>query len=213
MPPDLAQLTALEERNRACHACPLRAGCLQVVVSGGNPSAPLLIVGEAPGGEEEKVGEPFVGRAGQLLDKILASVGLGRADAYFTNVIKCRLPADRAPTPQEIVICAPLWLEPQLSLLRPQVILTLGNTATQYLLQTEKGISHLRGQWRRYRQRSGLYKAYLLPIFHPAYLLRQDTRAVGGPKSLTWRDMKALRAVLDGEPPPLREEPAQGRLF
>lgn len=211
-------LAALEARNRACTACALRAGCLQVVVSDGDPAAPLLIVGEAPGAHEDQTGRPFVGPAGQLLEQILGAVGLTRGDAYFTNVVKCRLPADRAPTSAEIAVCAGLWLEPQLALLRPRVILTLGNTATQYLLRTPQGITALRGQWHQYRQREGLHQAYLLPIFHPAYLLRQDTRALGGPKSLTWRDIKTLKSVLDGAEPqgliwPDEDKAAQAKLF
>ncbi len=216
MPQDPPSIAALEARNRTCTACPLRAGCLQVVVSDGDPQAPLVIVGEAPGSEEDQAGLPFVGRSGQLLDQILAAVNLGRQDAYFTNVIKCRTPADRAPTPTEIAVCAGLWLEPQLALLRPQVILSLGNTATQYLLQSNVGITQLRGQWHQYRQRGGLYQAYLLPVFHPAYLLRQDTRAVGGPKSLTWHDIQAMKAVLQGKIPDPVQDPskaAQGPLF
>lgn len=197
----MSAFQALEARNRACTACHLRAGCLQVVVGEGDPQAPLVIVGEAPGGSEDQTGLPFTGPAGQLLDQILAAVGLSRQDAYLTNVVKCRTPQNRVPTPEEVAICTGLWLEPQLALLRPRVILSLGNTATQYLLRSPEGITRLRGQWHQYAQRGGLYQAYLLPIFHPAYLLRQDTRVLGGPKSLTWRDVKAMKEVLDGATP------------
>ncbi len=202
---DMAALGALEARAKGCTACKLRPGCTQVVVADGQAAAPLLIVGEGPGGDEDRVGLPFVGRAGQLLDKILGAVGLTRQDAYITNVVKCRPPANRTPEPDEIAACTGLWLGPQLSLLRPRVILTLGNTPTQYLLGTRLGITKTRGTWHPYRHDDGgggSYEALLMPMFHPAYLLRQDTRAPGGPKSLTWRDIREAAAVLRGEKEP-----------
>lgn len=161
-------------------------------------------MGEGPGGDEDRVGLPFVGRAGQLLDKILAAVGLTRQDAYITNVVKCRPPGNRTPGPDETLACTRLWLEPQLSLLRPRVILTLGNTPTGYLLGTRLGITKTRGTWHPYRHDDGggTYEALLMPMFHPAYLLRNDTRTPGGPKSLTWRDIREAAAVLRGEKEP-----------
>ncbi len=215
---DTVALAALEERNRGCTACRLRPGCSQVVVADGNPQAPLLILGEGPGGDEDRVGRPFVGRGGQLLDRILAAVGLGRDDVYITNIVKCRPPANRTPESDETETCTSLWLEPQLRLLRPRYILTLGNTPTQYLLGTRLGITKLRGTWLPYRQADGLWEALVMPMFHPAYLLRDDSRAVGGPKSLTWRDIREVRRVLDGGVPegytdPLRPPEGQGTLF
>ncbi|MGI8746731.1 MAG: uracil-DNA glycosylase [Deinococcus sp.] len=210
-------LRALEVRNRACTACRLRPGCTQVVVADGEPGARLLIVGEGPGGDEDRLGRPFVGRGGQLLDRILGAVGLDREGCYITNVVKCRPPGNRAPEPDETEVCTSLWLEPQLALLRPAVILTLGNTPTQHLLSTRQGITRLRGGWHRYRQQGGLWEALLMPMFHPAYLLRHDSRAPGSPKSLTWRDIREVRRVLDGgvpegladaaPPPDPRQEP------
>ena len=215
---DTVALAALEERNRGCTACRLRPGCSQVVVADGNPRAPLLILGEGPGGDEDRVGRPFVGRGGQLLDRILAAVGLGRDDVYITNIVKCRPPANRTPESDETETCTSLWLEPQLRLLRPRYILTLGNTPTQYLLGTRLGITKLRGTWLPYRQADGLWEALVMPMFHPAYLLRNDSRAVGGPQSLTWRDIREVRRVLDGGVPegytdPLRPPEGQGTLF
>ena len=195
---DTAALEALAAENRACRACPLRPGCTQVVVSDGDPAAQLLIVGEGPGGDEDRLGRPFVGRGGQLLDQILGAVRLMRQEVYVTNIVKCRPPANRAPEPLETETCTSLWLEAQLRLLRPAVILALGNTPTQFLLGTRQGITRLRGAWHPYRQRDGLWEALLMPMFHPAYLLRNDTRAPGGPKSLTWRDIQEVRRVLDG---------------
>lgn len=213
-----AALAALEERNRACTACALRAGCLQVVVSDGPVSAELVIIGEVPGRGEDQQGRPFVGPGGQLLEKILASVGLNRAECYVTNIVKCRPPGNREPFPQEIQTCTELWLWAQLSLLRPRVILTLGNTSTQHLLGSAQGITQLRGRWFPYEYPLGngsTHRAWLMPLLHPAYLLRVDTRAQGGPKSLTWRDIQQVAAVLRGDqepqPTPPHEDPP--RLF
>ena len=199
--PDLQALAALEHENKACHACPLRAGCLQVVVADGNPAADLLIIGEGPGGDEDRLGRPFVGRAGQLLDRILAGVGLTREQTYITNIVKCRPPANRAPTPAEAQTCTELWLDRQLALLRPKVIVTMGNTPTRHLLGTQQGITRLRGQWHPHTLPGSGVTAALMPMFHPAYLLRNDTRVKGGPKSLTWADIQEVAGVLSGERP------------
>lgn len=202
---DVAALQALELRAMGCTACRLRPGCTGVIVSDGDPAAPLMIVGEAPGGEEDRLGRPFVGQAGQLLDRILAAAGLTRQDAYLTSVVKCRPPGDRTPGVDEIEVCTELWLKAQLALLRPRVILTLGNTATQFLLGTQLGITRLRGTWHPYHHRDeqgGSSGALLMPLFHPAYLLHHDSRAPGSPKSLTWRDIREAAAVLRGEKEP-----------
>lgn len=213
--PNLQALDTLERENKACHACELRAGCLQVVVADGNPAADLLIIGEGPGGDEDRVGRPFVGRAGQLLDRILAGVGLTRQDVYITNVVKCRPPGNRTPTPAEAQICTELWLQRQLALLRPRVIITMGNTPTRALLGTAQGITRLRGQWHAYtlpskHQDQPGRTAALMPMFHPAYLLRNDTRVKGGPKSLTWADIQEVAGVLRGERPYPVPEPERG---
>ncbi|WP_424949628.1 uracil-DNA glycosylase [Deinococcus sp.] len=215
---DAQALAALAERNRSCVACKLRPGCTQVVVSDGDAQARILIVGEGPGADEDRIGRPFVGRGGQLLEKILDAVQLTRQEVYVTNIVKCRPPGNRTPEVDESETCTALWLEPQLRLLRPELILTLGNTPTQYLLGTRQGITKLRGSWLPYRQQEGLWEALVMPMFHPAYLLRNDTRAVGGPKSLTWRDIREVRRVLDGGVPegfsdPRRPPEGQGTLF
>ncbi|AAF11304.1 uracil-DNA glycosylase [Deinococcus radiodurans] len=207
-PPDPAALLALEDRNRGCAACPLRVSASQVVVSDGDPRAPLLIVGEGPGAEEDRDGRPFVGQAGQLLDRILAAASLAREEAYLTNVTKCRAPNNRTPLPLETATCTGLWLEPQLALLRPRVVLSLGNTATQFLLGTPRGITRLRGQWFTYRHPAWPQPALLMPLLHPAYLLRNPVRTPGGPKSLTWRDIREVAAVLRGEK---EASPVQGQ--
>lgn len=196
-----SDLATLLSSNRGCRACALRKGCSQVVTGEGPARARLLLIGEAPGGEEDRLGRPFVGPAGALLDKILVAAGLQRHESYLTNIVKCRPPANRDPTPEEAELCTQLWLRQELAVLRPQVVLTLGNVSTGQLLQTRQGITKLRGQWVRLTLPTG-EETWLMPLLHPAYLLRQDTRAAGGPKSLTWRDIQEVAAVLRGEKEP-----------
>lgn len=201
----MAALRELELRNKGCVACRLRAGCAGVVVADGDPRASLVIVGEGPGSEEDLDGRPFVGPAGQLLDRILEAAGVRREEAYLTNIVKCRAPHHRSPRVDEVQTCTRLWLEPQLARLRPRVILALGNTAAQFLLGTEQGVTRIRGQWFRSRHvdaEGGTYEALLMPMLHPAYLLRNPARTPGGPKSLTWRDIREAAAVLRGEKEP-----------
>ena len=161
----------------------------RLVFGDGDPDADLLIVGEAPGEEEDLSGRPFVGRAGQLLDRILASVDIDRADVYVTNMVKFRPPGNRNPQPEEIAASVPLLLE-QIRLVRPQVIATLGNVPTQWFLGSKEGITRLRGRWASWQG------VRLLPLYHPAYLLRNPSREVGSPKWETWQDVKLLKAVL-----------------
>lgn len=191
-------LSALEEQSQTCTACRLCETRRAVVFGEGNLEPKIMIVGEGPGADEDATGRPFVGKSGQLLDKILGAVNLARADIYIGNMVKCRPPANRAPEPDEVLACN-RWLEPQLALLRPQVILTLGNTPTRYLLGLQAGITRTRGTWHRKTFAWGT--PLVMPMFHPAYLLRNDTKAVGGPKSLTWRDIKEVVAVLSGKEP------------
>jgi DNA polymerase len=163
-----------------CQRCPLCRGRRQIVFGVGNPAASVVFVGEAPGREEDESGEPFVGEAGRLLDRILFAMGLERNQVYICNVIKCRPPANRDPVPEEIAACEP-FLKHQLAAIRPHLIVTLGRFATQTLLQDETPISRLRGSWREYE---GIP---LLPTFHPAYLLRNPAE-----KREVWEDMKQV---------------------
>ncbi|SMB91992.1 uracil-DNA glycosylase [Deinococcus hopiensis] len=195
-------LSTLEEQARTCTACRLRPGCSGVVAAGGRPDAPLLIVGEAPGGDEDRLGHPFAGPAGQMLDRILAAVELTREEVHLTSLVQCRPPGDRAPWGDEVEACTRLWLRPRLNLLRPRVVLTLGNAPAQFLLGTRQGITRLRGTWFPFSCGDGAHGALLMPLFHPAYLLRHESRAVGGPRSLTWRDIREVAAVLRGEKEP-----------
>lgn len=160
----------------------------------GNPSANLMFVGEAPGEEEDLTGEPFVGRAGQLLDKILEAVGLHRDHVYITNIVKFRPPGNRNPKPEEVRVSEPVLLE-QIRLIQPQVIAPLGNVPTQWFLGTREGITQTHGRWFDWRGMK------VFPLYHPAYLLRNPSRERGSPKWQTWTDMKELKRVLDELPP------------
>jgi uracil-DNA glycosylase len=160
-----------------------------LVFGEGNPDAKLMLVGEAPGEDEDLSGRPFVGRAGQLLDKIFESVSMNRDDVYITNMVKYRPPNNRNPTPQETLVSEPLLLE-QIKLIRPQVIATLGNVPTQYFLKTKDGITKTHGklfEWQGIK---------VFPLFHPAYLLRNPSRERGSPKWQMWEDMKELKKTL-----------------
>jgi DNA polymerase len=168
-----------------CRHCKLHTlGRKQVVFGVGNPDADLMFVGEAPGADEDIQGEPFVGRAGQLLTKIIEAIGLKRSDVYIANVIKCRPPGNRNPEPDEVERCEP-FLFRQVDMVKPKVIVALGKFAAQSLLKTNDPITRLRG--REYRFRS----AILMPTFHPAYLLRNPSS-----KREVWEDMKRVRAIL-----------------
>ncbi len=165
-----------------------------LVFGEGPEDARLMLVGEAPGEDEDLSGRPFVGRAGQLLDKVLAAVGLDRDQVYITNIVKFRPPGNRNPTPSEIAASEGVLLE-QLRLIGPQVIGTLGNVPTQYFLKTTDGITRLRGRWHDW------HGIRVMPLFHPAYLLRNASRERGGPKWLTWQDMQEVKRALDALPP------------
>jgi DNA polymerase len=169
-----------------CARCKLAGlGRRQIVFGVGNPDARLMFVGEAPGADEDRQGEPFVGRAGQLLTKIIEAIGLRRDDVYIANVIKCRPPGNRAPEPDEIATCEP-FLFRQIDAIRPRVIVALGTHATHALLKTDAPISRLRGRVHEFR---GGIK--LVPTFHPAFLLRSPDR-----KRDVWEDMKKVRELL-----------------
>jgi DNA polymerase len=170
-----------------CRRCKLHGlGRRQVVFGVGNPEADLMFVGEAPGADEDLQGEPFVGRAGQLLTRIIEAIGLTRDEVYIANVIKCRPPSNRNPEPDEVEQCEP-FLFRQIDTIGPKVIVALGKFAAQSLLETSEPITRLRG--REYRYRS----AILIPTYHPAYLLRTPSA-----KREVWEDMKRVRAILAG---------------
>ncbi|MFO7578569.1 MAG: uracil-DNA glycosylase [Pelovirga sp.] len=177
---DLVSLTALEEKLQNCTLCPLCESRRTVVFGRGNPHADLVFVGEAPGREEDLQGRPFVGEAGQLLDKIIGAMALSADAVYICNLIKCRPPANRDPEAAEVAACEP-FLAAQLALIRPRIIVALGRFAAQTLLQNRTPISRLRGQWHTYEN------IPLMPTFHPAYLLRAPAE-----KKKLWEDMKQV---------------------
>jgi uracil-DNA glycosylase family 4 len=168
-------LTEVGDVARACTLCPLAATRTQVVFGVGSPRARLMFVGEGPGQQEDLQGEPFVGRAGKLLTQLIEGIGLTRGDVYITNVVKCRPPGNRDPLPVEIESCSP-WLDRQLQLIGPDVVVTLGNFATKLLLDTKLGITRLRGQEFPFA-RAGVH-AVLVPTLHPAAVLRGGGQAL-----------------------------------
>lgn len=169
--------------------CNLRHSAKSLVFADGNPEADVMFIGEAPGRDEDLQGLPFVGRAGQLLDRMLASIGLDRESAYITNMIFWRPPGNRTPAPHEIELCRP-FIERHVALAAPKVVVLLGNVAVKSLLGTQKGILSLRGGWMEYT--AGDVSIPALPTLHPAYLLRNPLQ-----KRLAWADLLSLRAQLD----------------
>ncbi|MFN3926224.1 MAG: uracil-DNA glycosylase family protein [Pseudanabaenaceae cyanobacterium] len=180
-------LDTLAEHARQCQRCPLSAQRTHVVVERGNRSAKIMVIGEGPGQNEDETGLPFVGKAGHLLDKILASVGLTEQDVYICNVVKCRPPQNRDPAPDEIESCKPYLLE-QIRLVNPQIVLLTGKYAMLALLGLKEGITKVRGNW---YERDG---RWFMPVFHPAYLLRNPSKEKGSPKWLMWQDIQAVKA-------------------
>jgi DNA polymerase len=171
--------------------CNLRHTATNLVFADGNPQARVMFVGEAPGVEEDMQGLPFVGRSGQLLDRMIAAIGLDRGSAYIANVIPWRPPGNRTPTPQETEICRP-FIERQIALVDPDVLVLLGGASAKQILKTSEGILRLRGQWRSYD--TGRREIKALATLHPAYLLRQPLQ-----KRLAWRDLLAVKKTLEGE--------------
>jgi uracil-DNA glycosylase family 4 len=176
----------------ACRKCGLCEERTNVVFFDGNPEAKLMIIGEGPGQQEDASGIPFVGRAGKLLDKILESAGIDRkSETYICNIVKCRPPNNRVPTETEAAACRP-YLDAQIDFIKPRLIMLAGATAVQGLLKVKEPISRIRGKWIEFRN-----GAKVMPVFHPSYLLRNDSREVGSPKWLMWQDIKEVRRALD----------------
>lgn len=200
----LANAAALVER---CRKCAIGATRTHSVYGEGDPCAALMIVGEGPGETEDRLGRPFVGRAGELLERMLLAIGLKREETFICNTVKCRPTLDdggklrnRAPLPQEMANCRP-YLDEQIAILRPRAILCLGAPAAKSFLGEKFSISRQRGLWFE-----GPLGTPLVATFHPAYLLRQTGGELNAVKRLVWNDLKSVRARLD-EPPPKAEEP------
>lgn len=187
-----AEAQTLEDLRAAMErfdGCALKRTASRLVFSDGMPGAKLMLVGEAPGGDEDRLGKPFVGRSGQLLDRMLKAIGLDRTSVYIANVVPWRPPGNRTPTPQETAICMP-FIQRQIELAAPDVLVCLGGPSAQTLLEQREGITKLRGRWFSYRV--GNREIPALPTLHPAYLLRQPLA-----KRQAWQDLLAIRAKLD----------------
>lgn len=182
-------LQAVRDALGECTRCKLHATRTTIVFGTGNPRAQLVFVGEGPGEEEDRQGKPFVGRAGQLLTKIIQAMGLSREEVYITNIIKCRPPKNRNPQPDEIAACEPFLIQ-QLRFIRPKVICALGTFAAQTLLSTTEKITQLRGRFHEY------HGIPIMPTFHPAYLLRNPQE-----KRRVWEDMQRILERLGRKPP------------
>ncbi|MFD1623538.1 uracil-DNA glycosylase [Azospirillum griseum] len=178
-------LEELEAALRAFDGCPLKATAMNTVFADGNPQAPILLIGEAPGEDEDRQGKPFVGVSGKLLDRMLAQIGLDRSAVRITNILPWRPPGNRSPTAAEIAACLP-FLERHVALVRPKLLVALGGVSAKTLLDRTEGITRLRGQWRDYPTPQGAIP--LLPMLHPAYLLRNPIS-----KREAWRDLLNLR--------------------
>lgn len=188
--PDAARrLIEIREDLGDCKRCKLHADRTNIVFGVGSPKAELMFVGEGPGADEDAKGEPFVGRAGQLLTKMIEAMGVRRSDVYIANVVKCRPPGNRAPAPDEVAACSP-FLRAQIHAIRPRVICTLGNAATAALLQKPEGITKLRGVFQEYE---GIP---VMPTYHPAFLLRSPDK-----KRDAWNDLQQIMTHLGWERP------------
>jgi DNA polymerase len=172
--------------------CALKFSAKNLAFADGNPEGRVMLVGEAPGADEDRIGKPFMGRSGQLLDRMLATIGLDRTQVYVANIVPWRPPGNRTPTPQEIAICKP-FIARQIELANPEFLLCLGGPAAQNLLGVKDGILRTRGRWFTYKTEDGR-EIRALPTLHPAYLLRQPLQ-----KRLGWRDFLALRRALDAK--------------
>jgi DNA polymerase len=180
-------LAAQERALQGCRRCKLCEARTTIVFGSGNPAADLVVIGEGPGADEDAQGKPFVGRAGQLLTKMLESVQLSRDEVYICNAVKCRPPSNRNPEPDELAACAP-FLAAQLAVIQPKVVLALGSVATQALLRTKEPIGKLRGRVHPYGA------AVLIPTFHPAFLLRNPGQEY---KRMAWEDLKLAKREYD----------------
>jgi len=186
-----SSLDDLRSAMAAYDGCGLKARATQLCFADGNPAADIMLVGEAPGSEEDLQGKPFVGRAGQLLDRMLRAIGLDRTRVFIVNTVPWRPPGNREPSPDEMALCRP-FLERQIELVSPRLMVALGNVPTKALFGTTTGIMRMRGQWKTLTV--GGHTVPTLAMLHPAYLLRQP-----GSKALAWRDLLALRQKIEAD--------------
>jgi DNA polymerase len=196
----LARLPLLAAEVSTCTKCALHETRTQTVFARGNPEASLCIIGEAPGADEDAQGLPFVGRAGQLLDRMIVAMGLDPAkDVYVCNILKCRPPGNRKPEPNETACCIP-YLHEQIAIIKPKAIVAMGNSAVQALLGTTLGITKVRGSWKLYKG-----EIPVMPTYHPSYLLRPSPQQVEAKKQ-AWEDLQAVMKQLGLSAPKRRSE-------
>lgn len=189
---DVSSLDEMYDIARGCTSCALSRERTNVVLYRGNPQAKVMIIGEGPGYYEDQSGKPFVGKAGQLLDKILASVNIDcEKDVYICNIVKCRPPGNRVPADEEAFKCKP-YLDVQIKFVQPKIILLAGKTAMRAVIRSNSPISRIRGKWFHLEN-----DVKVMPIFHPSYLLRNDSKKPGSPKWLMWQDIQEVRKQLD----------------
>lgn len=191
-------LPQIREELGDCHRCKLWPSRTQIVFGVGNPQAELMFIGEAPGAEEDRQGEPFVGAAGQLLNRLLQKLGLQRSEIYIANILKCRPPRNRDPEPDEVAACLP-FLVKQIEAIRPLVIVTLGRIAIQSLLASKTPLGQVRGKWQKWRD------IPVMPTFHPSYLLRAPQERIKTWEDMQlvmakWRELKEIRDRVGGGP-------------
>ena len=187
---EASSLDELLNAIRAFDGCPLKRTATTTCICDGNPDSGIMVIGEAPGAEEDRKGKPFVGPAGWLLDRMLATIGLDRSSVYITNTLYWRPPGNRTPTPEEIAVCLP-FLERQVELIRPKILVFAGGTAVKAMFSTSEGITRLRGRWFRRELPDG-EAVPAIAMFHPAYLLRQPAR-----KRESWHDLLTIRAKME----------------
>lgn len=194
------QLQLLDEQSvSVCVKCVLAQTRTRTVFGEGDPDAKIMFIGEGPGETEDQTGRPFVGRAGNLLDTMIAGMGLKREQVFIANIVKCRPPENREPAPDEVALCTP-YLEKQIEIIRPKVIVTLGRPAAHHMLRSKENISKLRGIWQTWR---GIK---LMPTFHPAYILRNYTPAT---RAAVWDDLKKVMAELGMAIPEKKNRPSE----
>lgn len=184
-------LVELEDAVRAFDGCPLKRTAMNTVFADGNPAARLMLVGEAPGTDEDRLGRPFAGEAGQFLDRMLAAIGYDRSNTYITNMVFWRPPGNRNPSDPELMTCLP-FVHRHIELVRPDVLVLMGAVSAKALLETSQGITRLRGQWMSFKSPGLENPVDAIPFFHPAYLMRSP-----GHKSLAWKDLLSIRERLE----------------
>ena len=181
----------LKEAVTSFEGCPLKRTAMNTVFADGNPNSKIMLVGEAPGADEDRIGKPFVGLSGQLLDKMFVAIGLDRSNTYISNIVNWRPPGNRAPSTSEIAVCLP-FIKRHIELVNPKILIYVGGVSAKSLLETTQGITRLRGKWFDYKSESLKEPIKSMAIFHPAFLLRSPSQ-----KKLAWKDLLEIKSKID----------------